>query len=119
MGNLDVPGMDRTRAADIVYYTDKLETLKDLFGTQNIQLTEHQLQVEDQIYPIMDDVIILLAPEQYPEAIRNRLHNTQKTSPTTIRDFAPDIQFTFSEEWRTFSQILPEHEKGLSSTLIW
>ena len=61
-------------------------------------------------YPVIDDVIVLLEPQQYPLSIKNVL-NTPSVQPTKIlSDFAEDIQFTFGAEWQTYSTMLPEHK---------
>jgi len=66
-------------------------------------LENDRLVVNKQSYPIVDDVIILLDPAQYPPALTNK-YKTEEQLP----DFAEDIQFTFSEEWKKYSEILPE-----------
>ena len=97
-----------------MYYNDKIDTLKDLFGTNNILLDMERLVVEGHIYPIVDDVIVLLDPSQYPASLKTRLtkHRAKNDKITCKRsDFAEDIQFTFGEEWQKFPEILPEHRQ--------
>jgi SAM-dependent methyltransferase len=55
-------------------------------------LTDKSLRVGDRLYPIVDDVIVLLDPED------------QRSAP-----FAEDIQYTFGAEWREHRHVLPEH----------
>ena len=50
------------------YYSDKLDVLADLFG-EPVELGENQLAVGDRIYPIVDDVIVLLPPEHRPPSV--------------------------------------------------
>jgi len=88
----------------------KLETLRDIFGVDTIKLTKDELTVGDQHYPIIDDVIILLNPAEYPASVRNRLKKTTVLARESS-DFALDIQFTFGQEWQAFDQIIPEHEQ--------
>jgi SAM-dependent methyltransferase len=91
------------------YYSDKLSSLSDIFGTDDVELTPSSLRVGELHYPIVDDVIVLLDPDQYPPELKGRL--ARKTRGTLVTDFAADIQATFAAEWRSFSEILPEHEK--------
>jgi SAM-dependent methyltransferase len=78
-----------------MYYQDKLDTLRDLFGTPDVSLTPAGLRVGSLTYPIVKDVIILSDPHH-------------RTDPAT---FAEDIQFTFGEEWKTYNTVLPEHRQ--------
>jgi len=96
---------------DAMYYFDKLNILMDIFGTENIKVEKECLTVNDKIYPIIDDVIILLEPAQYPESLSKRIKVDMNNIPTSNQEIAEDIQFTFGEEWREFSEIIPEHEK--------
>jgi SAM-dependent methyltransferase len=101
---------------NIYYYSDKIETLKDIFGTQNIKIDIDKIKVNDIEYPIIDDVIILLKEEYIPIEIKNKLKLTKAISKSKNDNFAndtfaKDIQFTFSKEWEKFPEILPEHEK--------
>ena len=41
-----------------MYYTDKLESLKDIFGTKKVGILHNKLIVDTDTYPIVDDVII-------------------------------------------------------------
>ncbi|MBU3967373.1 MAG: class I SAM-dependent methyltransferase [Euryarchaeota archaeon] len=96
-------------------YTDKLGTLKDIFGSNEIILETNCLAVDDHIYPILDDVIILLDPSQYPNSLKSRLEKRKEAvkDKATVEpsDFAEDIQFTFGEEWQRFPDLLPEHKQ--------
>ncbi len=92
-----------------MYYDDKIETLRSLFGTQDMSLEADCLLVEGRRYPILDDVIILLEPSQYPLGLRYRLGLSEQSSVGTD-EFAPDIQHTFGEEWQEFPELLEEHK---------
>jgi SAM-dependent methyltransferase len=83
----------------------------DIFGTENIKVEKECLTVNDKNYPIIDDVIILLDPAQYPESLSKRIQMNKSIIPSTDQEFAEDIQFTFGEEWQEFSDIMFEHEK--------
>ncbi|MFQ6016724.1 MAG: class I SAM-dependent methyltransferase [Kiloniellaceae bacterium] len=93
-----------------MYYGDKLHILKDVFGADTVALQGRSLEVDGASYPIVDDVIVLLAPSQYPPSLRQRLQTRQSGDGTGPKDFARDIQFTFGEEWQEFPEIMPEHE---------
>ncbi len=91
---------------------DKLASLKDIFGAGDIFLEADRLVVDGKSYPVVDDVIILLEPEQYPAALKKRIETVQAGGPTKSHEFAEDVQFSFGEEWQKFPKILPEHEQG-------
>ncbi|MCL4479026.1 MAG: class I SAM-dependent methyltransferase [Deltaproteobacteria bacterium] len=93
------------------YYTDKIEVLKNIFGTENVNLSSEGLLVDKHFYPIVDDVIVLLDPIQYTEHLKKRLKITTDKINNKSSEFAEDIQFTFGEEWQKFSRILPEHKQ--------
>lgn len=92
-----------------MYYDDKLETLKDIFGANEVILETNRLLLDGRAYPIVDDVIIQLDPSQYPRALKQRIKGPGETGEK-ISEFAEDIQFTFGQEWQRFPEILPEHE---------
>ena len=92
-----------------MYYTEKLESLKDIFGTEKIEIRGNELIVKNTIYPIVNDVIILLDPSQYPASIKKKLNLTAEEEQSPVSGFSEDIQFTFGDEWQTFPDILPEH----------
>ena len=92
-----------------MYYSDKSAQLRRIFG-EDIQLAETSLQVGDTIYPIIDDVIITLNTDQYPNYIKAKLSPQFRESKEST-DYASDIQHTFGEEWKLYSDILPEHQK--------
>ena len=61
-------------------------------------------------FPIIDDVIVLIHPAQYPPSVRTRLQVSEAKigQPTA---FAPDIQETFGREWQDFPDIMEEHRQ--------
>ncbi|MCI0488597.1 MAG: class I SAM-dependent methyltransferase [Blastocatellia bacterium] len=89
-----------------MYYSNKLESLKDIFGSNDVRLEPDRLVVNGRGYPVVDDVIILLDPGQYPESLKGQGGPSESPS-----HFAEDIQFTFGEEWKEFSEILEEHKR--------
>ena len=93
-----------------MYYDNRLESLRDIWGTQDVVLKSDSVVVRDRAYPIIDDVIILLDPHMYPERLRARLGLQQVNSIHLATEFAADIQCTFGKEWKKYPKILPEHE---------
>jgi SAM-dependent methyltransferase len=92
------------------YYSNKTETLKDVFGTEDIILEKHSIVINGESYPVVDDVIILLDSSQYPSSVSRLLNSSTSTFPKKPVDIAEDIQFTFGAEWLTYPDIMPEHE---------
>jgi SAM-dependent methyltransferase len=97
------------------YYANKISSIEDIFGTDNIVLKEQVIIINGHSYPVVDDVIILLDPVQYPASLSKLLSSYTSILPNvTLGDFAEDIQFTFGAEWLTYPKILPEHEEEFS-----
>ncbi|TMQ50367.1 MAG: class I SAM-dependent methyltransferase [Candidatus Eisenbacteria bacterium] len=90
-----------------MYYDDKTETLRQIFGARTLGLSANHVSIDDRSYPIVDDVIICLPPESWPGELRARLGAFKSPGAP---DVAEDIQFTFGEEWKVFREVLPEHE---------
>lgn len=82
-----------------------------MFGTHDVRLSSGTLHVRDRAYPVVDDVIVLLDPAQYPPALRSRIAAGHSSGTSKPEHFADDIQFTFGAEWESFPQILPEHRQ--------
>jgi SAM-dependent methyltransferase len=95
----------------MTYYSNKLETLKDIFGTGAVRLEEEYLVVAGRTYPVINDVIVLTEPWQYTALVREHLHGPALPCAGAATAFAEDIQFSFGEEWKKYDKILPEHEK--------
>ena len=94
-----------------VYYERKLDSLKCLFGDDNILLRSDSLVVGQQRYPILHDVIILTDPLQYTAFVRAALDDPAEAPRPRVQGFAEDIQYSFGEEWKGYGRILPEHER--------
>jgi len=93
------------------YYEDKQDSLKDLFAAREVVVNEREIVVDSLAYPVVDDVILLLPPEEWPARVRKQLPTPAKRTEEAGRnDFAADIQFSFGEEWSRFPEILAEHE---------
>lgn len=100
-----------------MYYADRTESLKDLFGTAAISVEPGRICVGSRAYPVVDDVIVLLEPSRRPAGLVARIAAaaqpaSEEAAPEGRQTaFAGDIQFSFGEEWQRFPAILPEHEK--------
>ena len=100
-----------------MYYSDKTESLQDIFGTPLVRVEPGRVCVGQRSFPVVDDVIILLEPSCRPAGLAARIAAATETTaepaaPAPLAgDFAGDIQFTFGEEWQRFPSILPEHER--------
>jgi len=42
-----------------MYYSDKLESLKQIFGADRVELSTEGITVDGRTYPVIDDVIVL------------------------------------------------------------
>jgi SAM-dependent methyltransferase len=89
---------------DSHYYDRHVDILEDLFGCP-VQVRAGELVTPSVTYPIVEDVIVLLAPEEYPVYLAARQGLRRSESDTIERQ----IQDSFSDEWRQYSAILPEH----------
>lgn len=85
------------------YYADKLASLADIFGSDDVRVTDDALTVNGASFPIIDDVIVLLEPDGRPPS-------GQRAMPAAASAGQDMVQFTFGRQWRSFSEILPEHE---------
>lgn len=93
-----------------MYYSNKIASLKDIFGIDNLVLRDDSVIVGEKVFPIINDVIIVLEPSKFPDAVRKKipLNNMEKNERPSV--FAKDIQFTFGAEWKKYSDILSEHQ---------
>lgn len=91
------------------YYDDKIERIADLMGAARVNLTGDGIEADGKFYPIIDDVIVLLDPAQYPESLRKRL-GTDSLSDT-MEVFAPDIQDHYSKFWKEWPGLHARYEE--------
>lgn len=98
-----------TGSPSALYYQDKLSALTDIFGAQSIQLTSDALMVDGNRYPIVDDVIVLLDPSQYPATVRARLRERGTTDD--LETYAPDIQYHYSKFWDEWQGMESRYEQ--------
>ena len=94
-----------------MYYDNKINMLKSIFGTEELEIKDDALHVEKNIYPIIDDVIVVLHPSKYPEKLRRRLEGECYVASEKNSEFSADVQYSFGEEWQLYPDILPEHQK--------
>ena len=99
-----------------MYYDNKINTLKQIFGTDEICLSKDAVEVRGKIYPVMEDVIILSDPGKYTDKVRKiisdkSLMNQADTSISKSAVFSKDIQDTFGKEWGKYSAIMPSHKE--------
>jgi SAM-dependent methyltransferase len=91
------------------YYTDKTDSLADIFGASRVEVSTDNLVIDGQVYPIIDDVIILLEPSQYPESLKSRL--SPGVGSKVVERYAPEIQMHYGKFWKEWSGVLPHHER--------
>lgn len=97
----------------IMYYADKVDSLKEIFVGSEFDLRENCLIIDGKVYPIVNDVIIMIEANYYPPSLSS-LRNEKENNYESNSLFSKEIQHTFSEEWKTFSQVLPEHEDSFN-----
>ncbi len=98
-----------------MYYSNKIASLKDIFGTDDLALEPECVVVGNKRFPIVNDVIILLEPSKWPEAVTKRLPSNNQSDIGSPSKFAEDIQFTFGAEWKKYPKILTEHQDEFRS----
>lgn len=90
------------------HYADKVETLRDIMGADQIALEDDRVVIDGNSYPIVDDVIVLLDPAAYPDGLKRRLGMLPE--PVAATEIDEDVQFSFGAEWQRYSEIKPEYE---------
>jgi len=94
-----------------MYYSDKLKSLKRIFGEEDIVVATDCLTVGSLRFPILDNVIILSEPDQYTPYVKSRLRSQAEVRHCPTVNAAEDIQYSFGEEWKEYSEILPDHQE--------
>jgi len=98
------------------YYADKLSWLADLFG--EVTLGPNWLDVSDQRFSIVDDVIVLLPADRCPPGVRAELQrresSTAMTSPSETK-FSEKSSRDSARKWQEYTKILPEHAQEFLS----
>lgn len=93
------------------YYSNKTASLLEIFGAEDISVAQDSIVVDGRRYPVVDDVIILLDPARYPPSLLQQRYQPDNGTDSEVKSFSEEVQFSFGEEWRTFSSILPEHQE--------
>lgn len=96
-----------------MYYKNKINTLREIFNTDEVSVETDSIKVAGKSYPVLEDVIVLAGAEEYPPYIRKAL-SSQTAASGPGKDFSEAVQFSFGEEWKKYDKILPEHEKEFS-----
>jgi SAM-dependent methyltransferase len=96
------------------YYSDKGVLLTELFGARQVEIEPDCIVVDGLRFPVVDDVIVLLPPDEYPKLVLDSLGSAPTSASTQHGPFAPDVQDTFGEEWQAYPEMLAEHETEFS-----
>jgi SAM-dependent methyltransferase len=91
-----------------MYYSDKIASLKDIFGVDDLTLEDGCVIVGKRRFPIVNDVIVVLEPSKWPDMLKKMIPPDDAGKKARF-EFAEDIQFTFGAEWKKFPDILAEH----------
>lgn len=92
------------------YYFDKLESLRDIFGTRDVEIFDDRIRIKSRTYPVLDDVIVLLEDRYQPPAVRERIkHIDTNEKSDADRLFSDAVQLSFGRQWQSFAEIMPEH----------
>jgi len=76
-----------------MYYQDKIDTLKEIFGVDKIELEKDFIIVGNKKLPVLNDVIILR------DTFSSKNFESER------------VRFSFGKEWSRYNKILPEHKK--------
>lgn len=91
------------------YYRNKISSLRRIFGTDELVLSDEYLMVKGRRYPIVNDVIVLLDPSQYTEYVRKHISPGEPGQSDNIETFSKAVQSSFGQQWVQYSKILDEH----------
>lgn len=91
------------------YYEKKIDSLKSIFGSDDIYIEPGMLCVGKERYPIIDDVIILLDPAQYTDKVKMALTQSAGTD-NQLMEYSKPVQQSFGAQWEQYDEILPEHQ---------
>ncbi len=97
-----------------MYYDDKTELIRDIFGAGDVQVDSHGVHVDGRFLPVVEDVIVALSADRLPSAVRDRLP-ARSGGFAPSGPFAADIQSTFGEEWKAHPDVLGEHRSEFDS----
>ncbi|MFP4474771.1 MAG: class I SAM-dependent methyltransferase [Desulfatibacillaceae bacterium] len=91
-----------------MYYEDKIDSLAEVFGAGVVRVFEDRVEIDGRTWPVVDDVIVLLDPSRYPAALAGRT-GSGTNGGAGAAPFAEDVQYSFGEEWKAFSEVMDEH----------
>src|ERR1017187_6459166 len=91
------------------YYRNKISSLRRIFGTEDLVLTDDYLMVKGYRYPIVNDVIVLLHPSQYTEYVRKLISPGELGQSDNVETFSKAVQSSFGQQWIQYRKILDEH----------
>lgn len=95
------------------YYADKLNLLADIFGAREVSMVGGGVSVDGRFLPVLDDVIIAMAPDRLPDSVRARIERSADGGARNgagVTPFAADVRDSFGDEWTSHPKILAEHE---------
>ena len=91
------------------YYENKLDSLKDLLGAKEVKLSRDGIIIDNKSYPIIDDVIILLNPSQYPDSIKGKVEI--QSMDESVGKYAPKIQDHYGRFWNEWEGVYERYEE--------
>lgn len=98
----------------MAYYDDKIDLLRRVLGAREVTVTDDWVRADGRRYPVVDDVIVTLAPERVPASMRARLP-ADVPEATAATPFAEGIQHGFGAEWTAFPEVLEAHERDFAA----
>lgn len=104
------PIWNDTDAMSSSYYRGRESSLAEIFGAGSVEIGAEHVELDGRRYPVVDDVIITLAPARLPTSVRDRL-GLEPQGARGSGMFAEDIQYTFGAEWVEHGEVLPEHHQ--------
>lgn len=87
------------------YYQDKIDTLREIFNSDDVEVFEKSISIDGRSYDVVEDVIILLG-KRWKRNTAAKLRRQEVSSENSTGD----IQYTFGAEWQKFPELLPEHQ---------
>jgi Methylase involved in ubiquinone/menaquinone biosynthesis len=87
--------------------------LSKLFGDTTVTMSVSQLCIGEKVFPIIDNVVVLLDPARYTPFVRAKIAGKSTASPPEKQasPFAKEIQSSFGSEWQRYNAILSEHRR--------
>ena len=94
-------------------YELKIASLRDLFDDPELKVESDSILTRGRIFPIVDEVVILLPTAQISQHLANQIAGASSCSSPATQGYelSREVQDSFGQEWTRFPKILPEHEK--------